>query len=90
MQVFKHAEHNDLFSDRNHLEQSQERMTSRLKAPPPMLRRVRCVPAYDVVKGDTYLENQKINISKMKHLQIDKTVTVRMFNTPNKCLKCFP
>lgn len=32
-------------TDRSHLEQSQERMTSRLSAPPPMLRSVRCVPA---------------------------------------------
>lgn len=45
-------------TDRNHLEHSQERMTSRLRAPPPMLRRVRCVPAYDVVSGETYLEDR--------------------------------
>lgn len=49
-------------SDRNHLEHSQERMVSRLKAPPPMLRRVRCVPAYDVVRGDTYLKKHQAKV----------------------------
>lgn len=51
------ASRTDQRTDRSHLEHSQERMTSRLKAPPPILRRVRCVPAYDVVRGDTYLQN---------------------------------
>lgn len=46
-------------TDRSHLEQSQERMASRLKAPPPMPRSVPCVPAYEVVRGDTYLKNTK-------------------------------
>lgn len=46
-------------TDRSHLEQSQERRMSRLKAPPPIPRRVRCVPAYDVVRGDTYLEKNR-------------------------------
>lgn len=53
----KHRVSVKLFStDRNHLEHSQERMTSRLNAPPPILRSVRWVPAYDVVRGDTYLK----------------------------------
>lgn len=51
-----------LETDRNHLEQSQDRMASRLRAPPPMLRSVRCVPAYDVVSGDTYLEDNKMKV----------------------------
>lgn len=71
-------------SDRNHLEQSQERMASRLKAPPPMLRSVRWVPAYDVVSGDTYLKNNKTKLSNKEHLHIDKTVKERKLNTSIK------
>lgn len=44
-------------------------MTSRLKTPPPILRSVRCVPAYDVVRGDTYLKNHQMTI----RMQIDET-----------------
>lgn len=51
-----YRDNNSSSADRNHLVQSQERITSRLRAPPPMLRSVRCVPAYDVVSGDTYLK----------------------------------
>lgn len=65
-------------TDRNHLEQSQERMVSKLKAPPPMLRSVRCVPAYDVVSGDTYLKNRRINIieSNKKNMHAAKVSTL--------------
>ena len=45
-------------TDRSHLEQSQERMASMVRAPPPMVRSVRWVPAYDVVSGDTYLRQE--------------------------------
>lgn len=76
-------------SDRNHLEQSQERMASRLKAPPPMLRSVRWVPAYDVVSGDTYLKNNKTKVSNKEHLHIDKTVKERKLNTSISDLKDF-
>ncbi len=64
-------------------------MTSRLKAPPPMLRSVRCVPAYDVVSGDTYLKNNKINVSNKGHLQIDKTEKIRKLNTSKQQVKDF-
>ena len=88
-------------TDRSHLEQSQERMASMVRAPPPMVRSVRWVPAYDVVSGDTYLRQEifrhqpRCNVSPLRDIHWSMVTGLHLYSAfltsgHSKCFTSLP